>query len=59
MSNNPMSQLLNLKSPVSADKKSLKNLAVGASTKRRKVEDKENIDSRAGKKKSKKLLLTN
>ena len=58
MSGNPLGQLLNLKSPVSADKKSLKNLIVGASTKRRK-EDKENMEARAGKKKSKKLLLNN
>lgn len=57
---NPLNQFLNLKSPVSNDKKSLKNIGIGSSstTKRRKLQDKENIDAK--KKKSKKMLqITN
>jgi hypothetical protein len=54
---NPLNNLLNLKSPTSADKKSLKNLVVGPTTKRRKLEEKENVDAR-NKKKSKKLQIT-
>lgn len=40
ISGNPLSQLLNLKSPVATDKKSFKSLATGSSTKRRKIEEK-------------------
>lgn len=56
---NPLNQLLNLKSPVSHDKKHTKAFALGANStgKRKKLDEKQNLDVRNPKKKSKKVLL--
>jgi hypothetical protein len=52
---NPSNQLISLRSPISSEKKIIKNL--NFSNSKKKKEDKENLEIKSSKKKSKKGIL--